>query len=107
MEISCPCWPLQIRYAARTAVKKLRQNRKTTAHEFTASAENTLRGEFMKEGFDHLPLEFSMLFSNDLRVQEYLNSRPVSQRYQAEKYQYENYEKNESPHSVREKEDEE
>ncbi len=48
-----------------------------------------------------------MLFSNDLRVQEYLNSRPVSQRYQAEKYQYENYEKNESPHSVREEEDEE
>ncbi|MDF1496154.1 hypothetical protein [Caproiciproducens sp. CPB-2] len=61
----------------------------------------------MNEEPSHLPPEFSMLFSNDLRVQEYLNSRPASQRYQAEKYQYENYAKNESPHSVREKEDEE
>ncbi|MGX8701501.1 hypothetical protein [Caproiciproducens sp.] len=61
----------------------------------------------MNEKSGHRPLEFSMLFSNDLRVQEYLNSRPVSQRYQAEKYQYENYSKNESPHGVRKKEGEE
>ncbi|MBW7573410.1 hypothetical protein [Caproiciproducens faecalis] len=60
----------------------------------------------MKDKSDHLPLEFSMLFSNDLKVQEYLNSKPVSQRYQAEKYQYENFAKHESPHNVPEEEEE-